>query len=181
MYPNLWSWRQLKIDFLSVWEVKKWLINSGRSFNFKWRYKWHCASGLEGEEGIWYNNPFQKILTAFFILQHCVRKKGAGFHQKWQCLDCSLSNEEQGFVSVCSVWLAGTHWLINTGRERERPASIDQSCIGCGPYQCRIITHSHCPLSQLSWVKVKAKVINSATTLFLLRFEAARRGVKWAL
>lgn len=117
MYPNLWSWRQLKIDFLSVWEVKKWLINSGRGCNFKWRYKWHCASRSGGRRrGIWYNNPFQQILTAFFILQQCRRCQG-----------------KRGLVSIkgdnawtalwvmrsCSVWLSGPHWLINRGRERE--------------------------------------------------------------
>lgn len=113
--------------FLSVWEVKKWLINSGRHWNFKWRYKWHCANGLQGDEGIWYNNPLPKIFKCIFhssTLSPVSREKRAGFHQKWRRLERSLSNEEQGSFfppsCVCSVWLAGTCWLINTGRERER-------------------------------------------------------------
>ena len=145
------------------------------------------AEGRRGQ--LIYSNPLPKDPNCIFHSSTSRRsgKKRAGFHQKWQ----SLGREEQGcFHSVQSGLQAHshkhththththTHWLINTGREREGPASIDRSCIGCRPCQRRIITHSHCPLPQLPWVKVKAKVINNAKTLFLPLFEAAGREVK---
>ncbi len=55
--------------------------------------------------------PSKGSYLQFFISQHCVREKRAGFHQNQQSLDCSLSNEEQGlfFLSVQSGLQAHTH------------------------------------------------------------------------
>lgn len=156
MYSNLWSWRQLKIDLKkSVWEVSKWLITSGRSFNFKWLCKWDCAYGLEGDKGILIQKPFQKILTAWFVLHYCVRVKSSDFHHKMFGL---LLRRSKPPPSVQS----GSQAHTNQYRQRETSAYRPVT-----HWLRRIITHSHCPLKQLSCVKVKAKVINN-TTLFLI-------------
>lgn len=131
MYPNLWSWRQLKIDFLSVWEVKKLLINSGRSFNFKWRYKWHRASGLKGDEGSWYIIiPFHKILSAFFILQHRAGAEKRGLvsiksDNAWAARSKAVFIL---FSLACRHTQSHTHthtdWSIQAERERDQRLSI---------------------------------------------------------
>lgn len=78
-------------------------------------------------------------------------------HNVWTALE-----EEQGFFPPLSVQ-SGSQ--AHTDQYRQRETSAYRPVMH---RLRRIITHSHCPLPQLSCLKVKAKVINN-TTLFLIK------------
>lgn len=62
--------------FLSVWEVKKWLNNSGRSFNFKWRYKLLCIWAGRGQRHFDIKALPQDLNYIFHSSLLCQEKEG---------------------------------------------------------------------------------------------------------
>lgn len=65
--------------FYQSGKLKKWLINSGRSFNFKWRYKWHCAYGLAGGQRHFDIKALPKDLIYIFHSSLLCQEKGGWF------------------------------------------------------------------------------------------------------
>lgn len=163
MYPALWGWRQPKKDFILSVYVTKLLVNAGRGFSLKSCCKWLCIwpAGRHFKIKILPKDP-NSIWNCSAL---CQWKEGWFLsHSDWTTLE-----KKQAFFPGLPGSQADSDWSIQA---EERAALIDQSCIGCDPCQCKIITYSHCPPPQLSCINVKAKVTSNASILFLRQLEA---------